>query len=367
VSSQIDIAIIGGGSAGMSLAANLADLAPHTEVRVFEPKTEEERDCHWSFWGTGQHVEALKSACKGTWKRWQLIDHERKVVHESVAQNYITLSASEYLKLCKTKLSPKIQLVRNPVKKIDYKNNVAFLSAGDISYTASHVFDSRPPEKKSGGLIQHFLGREIRTKEPITESDTVTLMDFRVDQSRGLHFIYALPFSDTHLLVESTMISNSKEPQQWYLETIDHWLNERGISVESDIGCESGIIPMDNCQPQDSRTSAIGAASGAIRQSSGYSFNYIQQQTKQLAGRISRGCYEVPAPISGRLVFMDRLFNRVLIKHPELSVNLFMQMAGALDGEQFARFMTGTASFSEWGKVILSMPKTPFLRNIWSV
>ena len=64
----------------MSLAANLADLAPHAEVRVFEPKTEEERDCHWSFWGSGRHVEALKPACKGTWKRWQLIDHEKKVV-----------------------------------------------------------------------------------------------------------------------------------------------------------------------------------------------------------------------------------------------------------------------------------------------
>ena len=69
MSSQIDIAIIGGGSAGMSLAANLADLSPHTEVRVFEPKTEEERDCHWSFWGTGRHVETLKPACKGSWKR----------------------------------------------------------------------------------------------------------------------------------------------------------------------------------------------------------------------------------------------------------------------------------------------------------
>ena len=114
----------------MSLAANLADLAPQTEVRVFEPKTEEERDCHWSFWGTGRHVETLKPACKGSWKRWQLIDHEKKVVHESVDRNYITLSASEYLKLCKANLNPKIQLVRNAVKEIDYKNNVAFLSAG---------------------------------------------------------------------------------------------------------------------------------------------------------------------------------------------------------------------------------------------
>ena len=124
---------------------------------------------------------------------------------------------------------------------------------------------------------------------------------------------------------------------------------------------------MDKVKPRDSRSAAIGAASGAIRQSSGYSFNFIQKQTKQLAQRISRGCYDVPAPISERIVFMDRLFNRVLIKHPELAVDLFMEMASSLDGEQFARFMMGQASLSEWGKVILAMPKKPFVRHIWSV
>ena len=71
-------------------------------------------------------------------------------------------------------------------------------------------------------------------------------------------------------------------------------------------------------------------------------------------------------PISNKLVFMDRLFNRVLIKHPELAVDLFMQMANSLDGDQFARFMTGSASLAEWGKVILAMPKLPFMRHIWS-
>ena len=351
----------------MSLAANLADLASPPEVRIFEPRTEKERDCHWSFWGSEPYLSALKPACKGIWKRWQLIDHNEKVAHESRSNHYITLSASEYLKLCKANLHPKIQLIRNAVEDLDYEDNIAFLSAGDISYAAAHVFDSRPPETKSGGMVQHFLGREIRTKKPIKESDTVTLMDFRVDQSRGLHFIYMLPFSPTHLLVESTMISKTPEPQQWYLESIGNWLDDRGIGVEKDIGLESGIIPMDKIKPQDPRTSAIGVASGAIRQSSGYSFNYVQHQAKQLAERISRGCYDVPMPISNKLVFMDRLFNRVLITHPDLAVGLFMQMAGSLNGEQFARFMTGRASLAEWAKVILAMPKMPFMRHIWSV
>ena len=67
----------------MSLAANLADLASPPEVRIFEPRTEKERDCHWSFWGTDPYLSALKPACKGIWKRWQIIDHNEKVAHES--------------------------------------------------------------------------------------------------------------------------------------------------------------------------------------------------------------------------------------------------------------------------------------------
>lgn len=76
------------------------------------------------------------------------------------------------------------------------------------------------------------MGWEIRTKTRISETDIATLMDFRVDQSRGLHFIYALPFSDHHLFIESTMISKTLEDKQWYRDAISHWLQRHGIEVD---------------------------------------------------------------------------------------------------------------------------------------
>ena len=40
-----------------------------------------------------------------------------------------------------------------------------------------------------------------------SDSSRAILMDFRCDQSRGIHFIYLLPFDDRTALVESTMFA----------------------------------------------------------------------------------------------------------------------------------------------------------------
>ena len=56
------------------------------------------------------------------------------------------------------------------------------------------VFDSRSPQVAHGGLTQEFVGQTIEVKKPLFNSGIVTLMDFRCDQSQGVHFIYILPF-----------------------------------------------------------------------------------------------------------------------------------------------------------------------------
>ena len=193
-------------------------------------------------------------------------------------------------------------------------------------YRAKKVYDSRPPTLIENGLRQHFIGWHIRTKKPIQEPDVATLMDFRVDQSRGLHFVYALPFSDHHLLVESTVISNTLEPSEWYRTAIETWLSDNNIDVKEIISEEMGVIPMDTLVTEQSATEAkfcgqvspIGAASGAVRRSSGYAFQHIQQQTTELAEGIAHGRMAVPTPISSRLTMMDTVFNGVLNSRPDL-------------------------------------------------
>jgi len=374
---EFDIAIIGGGNAGITLAAQLASQASPPNTVVIEPQSTDQRDCSWGLWALDQQAQQLSHSTKGRWQRWQLVDNHSRIIHSSDQYSYLSLCSADYLRDCVAQLRDPVSLVKDSVSALKTEQNQTVIETDQGQYRAKTVYDSRPPKLTENGLRQHFLGLHIHSKQPITQPDIATLMDFRVDQSRGLHFIYALPFSEHHLLVESTLISTSVEPQEWYRNAIEGWLRDNNIEVAEIISEEMGVIPMDTLivnRPATDPTTGlskkqplianIGAASGAVRRSSGYAFQHIQQQVRQLAAGIAQGNMAVPTPIASRLTAMDEIFNGVLLSRPDLSVSLYMRMASALNGDQFARFMLGKATTSDWLRVIAAMPKGVFLRQL---
>jgi lycopene beta-cyclase len=368
VSTEFDIAIIGGGNAGLTLAAQLACQTKPPSTVVIEPQTPAQRDCSWGLWALDRQADQLSQATKGRWRQWQLIDNHSRIVHSSDQYSYLSLSSADYLRDRAAQLREPVSLVQESVTALKAEHNQTTIETDQNHYRATTVYDSRPPKIAENGLRQHFLGWHIHSKQPIKNPDIATLMDFRVDQSRGLHFIYALPFSDHHILVESTLISATVEPQDWYRSAIEQWLQEHDIQVAEIISEEMGVIPMDTLITDPTATqqpliATIGAASGAVRRSSGYAFQHIQQQTQQLAAGIEQGDMAVPTPISSRLTGMDKIFNGVLLSRPDLGVSLYMRMAKALNGDQFARFMLGQATARDWVHVISAMPKGPFLKQ----
>ena len=378
MSSDVDIAIIGGGNAGLTLAAKLAAQENPPTTVVIEPKSAAQRDCSWALWALDQQAEQLAHSTKGRWRRWQLIDETSRVVHSSNQYNYLSLSSADYLLDCAAQLREPVSMIEDSVINLHRQQKQTIIETGKGSFSAESVYDSRPPKVAYSSLRQHFLGWQILTKEPIKDPDMATLMDFRVDQSKGLHFIYALPFSDHHLLIESTLISANVQGQAWYRNAIECWLRDNNIHVAEIISEEMGVIPMDTLITEAPSTSllnetsaeqpliaTIGAASGAVRRSSGYAFQHIQQQISQLAAGIAQGDMAVPTPISSRLTAMDSIFNGVLLSRPDLAVSLYMRMAHALNGDQFARFMLGQATANDWLRVIAAMPKLAFLKQVF--
>jgi lycopene beta-cyclase len=371
VSTEFDIAIIGGGNAGLTLAAKLAAQTNPPSTVVIEPHSTKQRDCSWGLWAKEQQAKQLAHSTKGRWRRWQLIDKTSRVIHSSNNYSDLSLSSADYLLNCAAQLREPVRMIEDSVTNLNRQQNQTIIETEKSRYSAKTVYDSRPPKIAKDGLRQHFLGWQIYTKEPIKDPDIATLMDFRVDQSRGLHFIYVLPFSDHHLLIESTLISGRVETQDWYRDAIKGWLRDNNIEVEYMICEEMGVIPMDTLVTDSESPSKapspliapIGAASGAVRRSSGYAFQHIQQQISQLAAGIAQGNMAVPIPISSRLTAMDSIFNGVLLSRPDLAVSLYMDMARALSGDQFARFMLGQATTNDWLRVIAAMPKGPFLKQ----
>lgn len=356
-----DIAIIGGGSAGISLARHLSALSTPPSTLVIEPKTPSERDCSWALWSTAENAKPYASSIKGSWSQWQLVDNHGAIVHSATNYQYLSLSAADYLSHCEAQLASPVSLRRESVNSIQACGNGGKVTTDQGTFNAKYIYDSRPPKQGSNDLRQHFLGWEIICEQPIPRPDIATLMDFRVDQSQGLHFMYVLPFSARHLLVESTLVSSQLLDKNWYRNAISQWLSTQDIVVEQQLREEYGVISLE---PKSSQQGRIGAAGGAVRRSSGYGFTAIQQQSRQLAQGIERGQYSVPRPFAKFLNPMDAIFNGVLTRHPELAVDLFMGTARALNADQFARFMLGEAGAAIWAKVIAAMPKIPFLKQL---
>ena len=122
------------------------------------------------------------------------------------------------------------------------------------------------------------------------------------------------------------------------------------------------MIPLGAQDRHDPGLVGIGANGGAIRPSSGYAFSFIQKQIDHAVSNAVAGKpLAVGVPHSAFELWMDRIFLAVLRRYPGLAPDIFTAMAAALTGDEFARFLSGEAGVKTWTKVIMAMPKIPFL------
>ena len=214
-------------------------------------------------------------------------------------------------------------------------------------------------------MLQHFIGLEVRAPTPVFDPQTAILMDFRVDQSHGMHFVYLLPFSPTEALVESTLFSPETLADEDYLAAIrDYLARHYGVSEFETLHRERGVIPLGQLKRRDPAIEGIGGNGGAIRPSSGYAFIFIQRQIDNAIREAgATGRLAVTSPHKGIDLAMDAVLLTVLRHWPETAPELFLRMGKALTGDEFVRFLNGEA---DWGlrlKVVMAMPKLPFLRG----
>ena len=357
---EVDIAIIGAGCAGLSLARRLVATQKVSGIKacLYGPVSPAATNGHsWGFWATQGLTEQAELA-KQRWQKWQIITTEQKITQKADSHPYCRLDSRDWLNLCMDSIEGHIQYEPDAVPAPGIQP----------------VFDSSPPIVPDGAMLQHFRGVEIKTLQNCFSPDTAILMDFRCDQSRGIHFIYMLPYSPTEALVESTMLSPERQDDAFYTEAINTYLetywNTGGWQVHH---TEQGCIPMAFVQPTNPSYLAIGANGGCIRPSSGYAFAFIQKQTDALIDKLVRNgpAYLTPAtlprPISRFDLFLDRIFLHVIRHRPEKAADLFARIATALSGDEFARFMSGLADFAIYAKLITAMPTGLFLNALWDI
>ena len=347
----LPVSVIGAGCAGLSLAARAVDLPGH-QLSLIAPKRDDAHDHIWGFWAM-EWLQTATSAARKQWASWQIISDDQNVLHHSTRHPYCAIHRHRWLKDCKAKAK---------ASGVEFRHDLVLQSSAEQTI-AGQILDSRPPPVPDGMMLQHFTGWEVRAAVGAFDPTTAILMDFRCDQTRGMHFIYFLPFSDQEALIESTLFSPDLAPADFYDTAITGYLKSKCHLAAFEISRrEAGVIPLGVLGRHDRGLVGIGANGGAIRPSSGYAFSFIQKQIDHAVSHAVAGKpLAVRVPHSSFELWMDRIFLAVLRHYPELAPHIFTAMAAALTGDEFARFLSGEAGAKTWAKVIMAMPKIPFL------
>ena len=342
--------IIGDGCSAMMLAARADELESHNLTVVRPDGAPASKDHMLGFWNT-PGLKYAERVSRKSWSNWSIITDSGEFKMSSERHAYHVMHKTEFLRSCKIKAE------MNDVKFIEQKESEQL--------RPKHVFDSRPPKANKNAMLQHFLGQEIEVERPVFDDSTAILMDFRVDQTHGMHFIYLLPFSPTRALVESTLFSTKILEDEFYIDSINQYLSSHyGVSPKEIIHQEKGVIPMGNLSRHDPQIPGLGANAGAIRPASGYTFVFMHQQIQRAINDARKGKkLKFKRPHKSVDVWMDGVLLTVLRHWPNQGPILFSRMAEKLTGDEFIQFMSGKATWGIRMKVIMAMPKLPFIRG----
>jgi lycopene beta-cyclase len=230
------------------------------------------------------------------------------------------------------------------------------------------VFDSRPapapaPSADEVDLLQHFVGWEVEAPGPVFDPEVPILMDFTVDQSRGIHFMYVLPFAATRALVETTYISPAGLADAVYEDDLRTYLRERfGLTQPVVTWRERGAIPMTSrpaAPRRGGRVIHLGLRGGLAKGSTGYAFQAIQQFSAGLARELLErpgAPPRVPAARPAPAVAMDRVLLAHLQRSPARGPPLLVDLFEKLPPDLLCRFLGDHAGPLDYPRVMLATP-----------
>ena len=346
-----DIAFVGMGASALS-TYKLRYHNQDCSIIGIDKNINTPRNNFFAFWMT-DWMSPFKNLVKNQWIKWEFYYQQQKIIHESIVSPYCVIRYQDWKKFCLEE-SDNISFKENNVNKIEKKDDFFEITLDNKEKIYSKkIYDSRSVAMERDGLKQHFIGNIISVKEA-HQIKNARLMDFRVTQDQGLHFIYLLPLDDKRLLVESTVFSKFLLDSSWYQNQISTYIkNNLGIEKYEIIDYEQGILPMFeiNSQNKDNYIQ-IGAKGGATKISSGYAFSFFLKQL--LSEKSDYHSYWNK--------WMDKIFVKYLENNSK-SDEIFMKMAERLNGEEFGSFMMGNAKFSTKLKTVFAMPKIGFLKS----
>lgn len=378
-----DIIIAGGGCAGLSLAYQLI----HSPLRnrailIIDRDDKDQNDRTWAFWTDSP--TPFQPVVEREWRQLQFVTEAGEHLIPTDPWRYVMIRGDKWYRCIRELLAqhPNITWLKAPVKRIEDQPDGALVyfdpdnhgPAPVACVKGAWVFDSlfnisafKPDPGSSLHLQQHFKGWHIETPDDRFDVDAATIFDFRTPQAsdRGvgdMRFFYLLPTSPRTALVEyvGLHLVDFDTLLDGYVRAVLHISDYRIISNEI------GITPMtDYAFPRQigRHVMAVGIQGGLAKATTGYAYTRIQNDSAAIVASLMECGHPFAVPSVNRPAYrlLDSVMLEVMRTNPTCLKPTFEAMFSANPGLRVFRFLDERAGFAEVIKLVLTLPKLPFI------
>ncbi len=219
-------------------------------------------------------------------------------------------------------------------------------------------------KNKAPFLWQHFKGRVVQFDSPVFNKSIAKLMDFNVPQQGATAFMYQLPLNEKEALVEYTIFSENVLAISEYDKVLDAYLakafpGSTYITKHDEIGA----IPMTQIELASNQAPiyTIGALGSAIKASTGYAFQFIQEQCKNIVTQLELGSPLQTKVHNTRHQFYDAVLLDILFHHKMEGAEIFKRIFAKNEAATVFKFLSNTSTIMEDIKIMRSLPTSIFL------
>ena len=389
-----DIIFAGAGLAGLSTAVAMVQhpFFAHKKIALVDRDSKNTNDRTWCFWANTEEIALLPPVLFRSWPHMQFHSPIHSQILSTQGYNYNMVRGLDFYQWAKSQLQqhPNITWINDTIQSIDPNAGIVRTETHTLhgdwilnsaltpfplvpAYNKDHFsapFTPVQPTTAAGYtyLLQHFKGWIIRTEQPTFAPDTVTFMDFRVQQQGDTRFVYVLPFSETEALVEFTLFSPALLPDQDYVAALAGYIRDfLKIEHYTIVEEEFGIIPMSDypfTPLQTGKEIRIGTAGGFVKASSGYAFKRTQARARAFAADWAHAGHPNPETLRSpwRFRAYDAIFLRALSDNLIPAHSIFGHFFKNLDGYTVFRFLDEKSNFLEDIRALSAVPMLPFLK-----
>ena len=384
-----DYIIAGAGGAGLSLLHYLlaSPILSNKQILVIDQSLHKTNDRTWCFWEIGDHEfeslvqhrwDAISIHAESFSKELPTSPFSYKMIQGIDFYNYVMTAA---------KLKPNVHWVEAAITNIteanaDQPQKEVLLEWDGGSAKAKFAFTSILPFQMNNlasaskydsrnqlsihlpFLWQHFKGRTVTFDQPVFDQKVARLMDFNVPQHGATAFMYVLPINEKQALVEYTLFSDQILAISEYDKVLNEYLAKHYPDFTYTIQHEEiGAIPMTQqiFSNYNAPIYPIGALGLAIKASTGYAFQFIQQQCKSIVAQLEQGSAINTNVHNTRHRFYDAVLLHVLFYHKMEGAQIFKRIFAKNNAATVFKFLSNTSTLWEDIQIMRSLPTRIFL------